>query len=452
MVKLITKQQIAYLKSGGRPINMYKSPASPITSSEGWQGNEYHYIGRDKNKYVARINSLGQWEYRQANGPSFWKAMPKGYTTTGGFKFDNNSRWDHQVSPSNEFTTRVVNNVKEMNKNSDQMLKARERANKGIVPKKSSNLADLQNALWYAGAFNGLKDRHGREIVYNTAVDGIKGNITNQAIQNAINMGYDVDETTGTLTKIKTEPTQPKISFKTTSGAGYIPSNQFEYIPTQETPEQEIPRSGHAIYLHYPNFKGASRNAIKIGDFDPGEAIGNPSIPVGHAATILIDENGNANYYEYGRYKPENGHLIGTAQRPTVKGGNWRHFKLEPQKAGESDSAYVARIQGSLPDTKTGAYQAMTIPDVDTAAAIEWINSQANDPNREEYGIDNTCATGACKVSLDFRKKKHFDPFKIFNYDGYDIGSKLWSLIPGSTDSYAQRARASSTGVYTMNK
>lgn len=220
MVKLITKQQIAYLKSGGRPINMYKSPASPITSSEGWQGNEYHYIGRDKNKYVARINSLGQWEYRQANGPSFWKAIPKGYTTTGGFKFDNNSRWDHQVYPSNEFTTRVVNNVKEMNKNSDQMLKARERANRGIVPKKSSNLADLQNALWYAGAFNGLKDRRGRDITYETAVDGIRGNITNSAIARAKELGYTVDINTGKINKVNTPSKKSTNSqkFITTSG------------------------------------------------------------------------------------------------------------------------------------------------------------------------------------------------------------------------------------------
>lgn len=417
--------------------------------NEGWQGNEYHYTGRDKINYIARTNSLGQWEYRAMNGPTTWQAMPKEYQTTGGFKFDNSLAWNRKTNKHN-YVDQAIENMKQMNKNVDQLTKARQRANKNIKTPFVNNTADLQNALWYAGAFKGLKDRHGKEIVYNTAIDGIKGNITNQAIQNAIEMGYNVDETTGKITKIKTESTQPKISFKTTGGAGYIPSNQFKYIPVQET--LTTPKYGHAIYLHYPNFKGASKNAIKIKGLDPGEAIGNPSVPVGHAATILIDKNGNANYYEYGRYEPKNGHLIGTAQRPTVKGGNWRHFELPAQKAGENDSVYVARIQGLLPDTKTGAYQAMTIPDVDTAAAIEWINSQANDPNRKEYGIDNTCATGACRASLDFRKKKHFNPFERYNHKGYDVLSNIWSLIPGSTDSYARKARTASTDVYTMNK
>lgn len=414
-------------------------------TNEGWQGNEYHYTGRDKINYTARTNSLGQWEYKAANGPSTWKIMPKGYQTIGGFKFDNNLAWNRRTN-ENSYANQANENIRKISKNADQLTKARQRANRNIRIPFVNNIAELQSALWYAGAYNGLKDRHGKDVTYETAADGIRGNVTNRAIQNAINMGYNVDINSGKITR--TKPTQPKISFKTTSGSGYIPSNQFKYTPTQK----ETSEYGHAIYLHYPNFKGASKNAIKIGDFDPGEAIGNPSVPVGHAATILIDKNGNANYYEYGRYKPENGHLIGTAQRPTVKGGNWRHFELPAQKAGENDSVYVARIQGLLPDTKTGAYQAMTIPDVDTAAAIEWINSQANDPNRKEYGIANTCATGACKASLNFRKKKHFNPSEKYNHEGYSTASSIWSILPGSTDTYARKARTSSTKVYTMNK
>ena len=359
-------------------------------------------------------------------------------------ELDKQQRQENQKI-ANDIANKMASNVKEMKERTAQKSKATERANRNLRAPEYNRTADLQDALYNIGAFNGTKFQGN----YNKAVDGILGDTTEQAISNAVKMGYKVDKATGKITKVKTKTksTQPKISFKTTGGAGYIPSQQFEHTPAQETPKY-----GHAIYLHYPNFKGASKNAIKIGGFDPGEAIGNPSVPVGHAATILIDEKGNGDYYEYGRYKPENGHLIGTAQRSTAKGGNWRHFKLPAQKAGENDSAYVARIQGMLPDTKTGAYQAMTIPDVDTAAAIEWINSQANDPNREEYGIDNTCATGACKASLNFRKKKHFNPLERYNHEGYDITSNIWSLIPGSTDSYARKARTSSTKVYTMNK
>ena len=95
-------------------------------------------------------------------------------------------------------------------------------------------------------------------------------------------------------------------------------------IPINNSTSPVLEVNGHAIYLHYPNFIGNSKNAFKIGNFDPGEAIGNPQLPVGHAATILIDDEGNANYYEYGRFAPNNGNLIGTEQRASVKGGNWR--------------------------------------------------------------------------------------------------------------------------------
>jgi len=59
-------------------------------------------------------------------------------------------------------------------------------------------LAKLQDQLWRIGAFKGVKDRHGRESTYNTAVDGIKGNMTNAAIANAEKMGYTVSND-GTL-------------------------------------------------------------------------------------------------------------------------------------------------------------------------------------------------------------------------------------------------------------
>jgi hypothetical protein len=61
-----------------------------------------------------------------------------------------------------------------------------------------NNLARLQDQLWKIGAFKGVKDRKGREAIYNTAVDGIKGNMTNAAIANAEKMGYTVSND-GTL-------------------------------------------------------------------------------------------------------------------------------------------------------------------------------------------------------------------------------------------------------------
>lgn len=237
--------------------------------------------------------------------------------------------------------------------------------------------------------------------------------------------------------------------FVTSSGANF-PSQVIEQAANSH-PINLNQDNGHAIYLHYPNFIGNSKNAFKIGGFDPGEALGNPQLPVGHAATILIDNEGNANYYEYGRYSPENGHLIGKEQRPTVKGGNWRHFSLPKQNQGENDSAYVARIQGMLPDTKTGAYQAMSIPSIDVKRAQQYIQQEADNKNRNEYGIFNTCATGACNVILPFRSRKLNNTHNINNREGYSSAALNWSKLPFTTDSYAMRAREAADKVYIMN-
>lgn len=48
----------------------------------------------------------------------------------------------------------------------------------------------MQKALWDIGAFKGVKDRHGREVTLETAIDGIDGSMTQQALTNAKKMGY----------------------------------------------------------------------------------------------------------------------------------------------------------------------------------------------------------------------------------------------------------------------
>lgn len=262
--------------------------------------------------------------------------------------------------------------------------------------------------------------------------------------------------------KTKNEKNQKKIKvtaiFKAQGGTntqrfpmmGGLPVLQFSQ--NNNSGEKKDQNVGHAIYLHYPNFMGRSSNAIKIGNVDIGQLIGNPSIPVGHAAAIFIDPDGKSTYYEYGRYEPKNGHLIGTEKRPTSKGGNWRRISLKPQRPGEDDSTYVTRIQSSLPDTNTGAYQAMTISNVDTKKAAEWINGQANDKNREEYNITNTCADGACNAIFPFQTKTEYHPTQTINPKGYSFFSSLWSTIPFlSTGAHARTARAKANKVYVMN-
>ena len=208
------------------------------STNEGWQGNEYHYTGRDKINYIARTNSLGNWEYRAANGPSTWKAMPKGYQTVGGFKFDNNSAWNRRTN-ENSYTSQANENIRKFSKNADQLTKARQRANRNVRVPFVNNTAELQNALWYAGAFDGLKDRHGRDVTYETATDGIRGNITNQAIQNAVNMGYNVDINRGTL--VKADPVVERKSSKVSIPKTSVTTSIFGPISKILNFEEEKP-------------------------------------------------------------------------------------------------------------------------------------------------------------------------------------------------------------------
>ena len=69
----------------------------------------------------------------------------------------------------------------------------------------------------------------------------------------------------------------------------------------------------------------------------------------------------------------------------------------------------------------------------------------------KEYSINNTCATGACNATLPFRTKKEFHPLQgTFDWGGYSLPA-AWSLIPGSTNSYAEDARTAASKVYIMN-
>lgn len=354
----------------------------------------------------------------------------------------------------NNFNNYVEGLNKNASKNTESKKKAYQTANKNTkVPMAPNNLSTLQENLWNIGAFNGVKNKRGQVATVQSAIDGLPGSMTNQAIENAKNMGYFIDEKAGTVSK--NNPASPKNKpgglasmYEMTHAAQ---TGGMSRIPLMRDDHEILEDNGHAIYLHYPNFVGHSKNAIKIGNYDLGEMIGDPDLPVGHAATILIDNSGNANYYEYGRYSPSDGHLIGAEQRSTVKGGNWRHFSLPKQKQGENDSVYVSRIQHMLPDTKTGAYQAMSIPSVDVIKAKQFIQKQADDSNREEYGIFNTCATGACNATLNFRKKYLNNSAQANNREGYSEGALSWSHLPFTTDSYATKARKASSKVYIMN-
>ena len=92
-----------------------------------------------------------------------------------------------------------------------QLRKADVRANKKTkAPMQSNNLAKLQDQLWKMGAFKGIKDRRGREATYETAVDGIKGGMTDAAIANAQKMGYIISNDGMLQQQVKPQQTKPQ--------------------------------------------------------------------------------------------------------------------------------------------------------------------------------------------------------------------------------------------------
>ena len=95
----------------------------------------------------------------------------------------------------------VVSGIKNAKERSDQRDKAKNRANRGVRAPRYNATAELQDALWNAGAFKGMKNRQGKELTYAQAVDGVNGNMTKQAIKKAKSMGYTVDENRGRVGK-----------------------------------------------------------------------------------------------------------------------------------------------------------------------------------------------------------------------------------------------------------
>ena len=213
--------------------------------------------------------------------------------------------------------------------------------------------------------------------------------------------------------------------------------------------------TGHSIFINYPNFKGSAEDAIKVGPVDLGSVFNKVTglhgnyLPVGHAATILVDNNGKSKYIEYGRYDKDIPYVIGSERRNT-KGGNWRVIDLPNKKSTENDSVYMRRIESLLPDTKTGDYIITSIPNVDTDKAYNYVVSSSNDPKREQYNITHTCAVEAKKLGLDFRVSSD-GKYHAFDKNGYDQMSKVWSNIPGSSQRISESVMSRGR-TYNMNK
>ena len=302
-----------------------------------------------------------------------------------------------------------------------------------------SRIAGLQEQLYGLGAFD-------KGIPYDTAVDSIQGPQTNRAIEKAKSMGYVVKD--GALV-----PSDNRTNSSDDDGTGFIDQTvQFLKNLTNKATDylEDIFSNGRqynntAIYLHYPNFKGKASNAVVVGGVDIGKKVLGTGdvLPVGHDELITFDNNGTAHLIRYGRYKTGIGHV-----RPTIKGGNWNIIQLSPRNSGESVQEYVSRIKGSLEDSKYGKFEAIEVPNVNSADIIEYARTQSKDKNRPEYSVINTCATGATEAlraglsTIDKIRMTVQPNFEFLSGAEDGIPTSLWGLfVPGSTNQYAHDVR-----------
>jgi hypothetical protein len=148
-------------------------------------------------------------------------------------------------------------------------------------------------------------------------------------------------------------------------------------------------RTGSAFYISYPEHKITTKGT-------PLEGItGTVPLIQGHAASIILDPNGNATYHTYGRY----GDM-----------GSYKTKQLPARRSGESEKDYLKRIRPHLEYADAGEpVRATYIPGVNASKARAYYEKQ---PEKGNYGfvVGSTCVGEACN-GIDAGRKANFRSF-----------------------------------------
>lgn len=133
---------------------------------------------------------------------------------------------------------------------------------------------------------------------------------------------------------------------------------------------------GQAFYISYPQHN--------IGTKGTGFEFLGKHFPLikGHAASIIVDDNGNATYHTYGRY----GDM-----------GSYKSWTLPAMQKGENQENYLKRIRSKLEYTQNSEpVNATHIPSIDYKKARAYYKQQ---PEKGNYSFfdGTTCAGEACR-------------------------------------------------------
>lgn len=96
---------------------------------------------------------------------------------------------------------------------------------------------------------------------------------------------------------------------------------------------------GKAYYITFPDYNA---KADKTPEFISNLIGGDLAFPTGHAGVLMMDENGNTRYYEFGRYNPNGQGLIG--QRLPADVGNYRKVAV-PDYNGKNMKDIMNRLK-----------------------------------------------------------------------------------------------------------
>lgn len=127
---------------------------------------------------------------------------------------------------------------------------------------------------------------------------------------------------------------------------------------------------------------------------DTGQSIGNTTLklPLGHSGVVFQDENGNTQYYEYGRYDADEDYVIGKKAF-----GNWKH-RPSPNLKNMTDAQFEDSLYRMIAPEHGGNDIDIYWENVDDInRGINYIKTEANNPSRAAYCLRNpkTCATEA---------------------------------------------------------
>lgn len=225
-------------------------------------------------------------------------------------------------------------------------------------------------------------------------VDGVWGPKSQAALERAKKDGFSLQN--GKL--VSNKPTS------TPTANAFVPSGAQGMVRRGQAKTQDVPATtGSAFYISYPE------HPISTGG-TPLKYI-TPTLPLGHSASIILDDSGNATYHTYGRYGDR---------------GSYKTKALPSMRKGENKQDYLERIRPYLEYAdKNEPVKATYVSNVDSKKSRQYYKDE---PQKGNYGfiIGSTCVGEACNGINAGRKMSAGELFQYITPNTPDLQHTLY--------------------------